>query len=324
MVTDEQLNNLKQLFESYDIENQKIGVELSKGLGLYDEYFGRFSEYLNEDKMLTIYSQGVATILPTNFHEFYQDFVYIPKYEEFPNIFSEIYSLHSLKIKKFVVNFSKFQNCEKLIRLRLSYCKVVIDENFLKLKNLEYIEFSDCEIFIKDCVKLSDLKNLKDFVIHNVKVSDNFYNFLQFDNLERLSLHNFDISNLKIINDAPNLEFLLITNCTNVENFDFSKLKNVKGLTINSTKLTNLENIKNLDLDSLTITDCNLEDSEFDFGIFKNLEVLNLRNNNLTKLPKGIAKLKELWSLNLKYTEITDILLENLLEKIQNGTFTED
>lgn len=324
MVTDEQINNLKQLFESYDIENQKLGVELSKGLGLYDTYFGRFSEYLNEDKMLSTYSQGAVTILPKNYYEFYQDYDITPTYEEFPNIFSEIYSVRSLKIKKFIVKFENLQNCENLIRLVLVACKVTIDENFLKLKNLEYIEFSDCEIFINDGVKLSDLEKLKEIEIHNAKCSDDFYDFLQFDNLERALFEKIDMNSLQLINDAPNLKCLMLIYCTNVENFDFSKLKNIKNLSISHTKLKNLENIKNLDLDSLTITDCNLEDSEFDFGIFKNLEVLNLRNNNLTKIPKGIGNLKELWSLNLQHTEIPDILLENLLEKIQNGTFTED
>jgi Leucine-rich repeat (LRR) protein len=324
MVTEEQINNLKQLFESFDIENQKLGVELSKGLGLYDEYFGKFSEYLDEDKMLAVYCQGATTILPKNFYDFYKHYDISPIYEEFPNIFSEIYSLRSLKIKRFSVKFENLQNFENLIRLRFDKCRIFIDENFLKLKKLEFIEFSDCEIFIKDCVKLSELKNLKELEIHNVKVLDGFCNFLQFDNLDRVLFENFDMDKLTLINDAPNLECFVLINCKNVENFDFNKLKNVKGLTIKNTKLTNLENIKNLDLDSLTITDCELEDSEFDFWNFKNLEVLNLRNNNLTKLPKGLGKLKNLTYLNLQYTEIEDSLLENLLENIQNGTYTEN
>ncbi len=150
---------------------------------------------------------------------------------------------------------------------------------------------------------------------------------------------------LKIKNDIPqeidtltNLEELYLEGDFTLCDLDFSHLRNLKLLSINSNnlkdfphaalKIQSLMNLKVISgtfteiklpleilspLTSLTLRNTNLSSLPLEFGQLYNLKELNLSNNFLKDLPPSFGNLKNLLRLNIDnnhFEKLSDVINE--------------
>jgi Leucine-rich repeat (LRR) protein len=232
--------------------------------------------------------------------------------------------------KYFPNHIEKLKSLKQLY-LENSHCKGT-SYNFNGLDNLELFYFkisSACDIDLSKLNKLSELSIVSsDYVFFNgiddpmdLKLPDS----LKILNLSHLTLTS---NNYKEIFSLSHLEELIIYCFGNSDKIDIKSLKNpdkLRKLVINSYDRKSSSFIKNLDflkeLENLTklelVKDGITEIPQLKY--LKKLEYLNLKENNLLKIPEAIPTLKNIEYINLDSNIIYGRLPESLnkLEKLK-------
>lgn len=187
---------------------------------------------------------------------------------------------------------------------------LVIDgnENFdfanyaLSFKNINNLEFRNCDFFKEDIIKLAEYKEYNRIafiecsfedatLINNIKTkslsftNDKITNYefvYQMNNLERLTIVD-GIVDADKINLLKNLEYLRISNSL-VNNIDKLFLNKLKYLFIDNTNITDITFIKNLsNLELLSIS----EEQELN-----NKEIINEIKNNIKIILDSIIEME--------------------------------
>jgi hypothetical protein len=192
-----------------------------------------------------------------------------------------------------------------------------------QIANLSLYSFVEAIKLSDDCVK--KLINLKELNIYGkVDISDKYIHKLS--KIEYLSIIE-NIAILMKINQLTNLTQLYLSDMDNIFDINFSKLINLKKLSLNNIKFIDINNFKNLNLrldDIGNIDDCNLEKSINLSGlsipkkINKNFELINLENLKILNVGPNLNLInKNIFNFDIFYVsfkgskiDIKDKLIE--------------
>lgn len=189
------------------------------------------------------------------------------------------------------LNYSFFTNKISCLKININIDNDKID--FSSLQRLETLDLS-CTTWINNLPdSIYTLHNLKNLILHNVKI----YN-------KKKNVKEFSLTNLEKLNISAN-------RLTKIPDY-ITKLKKVKYLDISSNKsINNFSSLFKLTtLKTLRLCYTNIKFIPKEIKNLINLEILCLSNNkNITSLPKSICNLKELKSLNISHCSIKKIPL---------------
>lgn len=223
----------------------------------------------------------------------------------------DLYELTILPKDEKIINFNEGLSKNNTIHKLTAKFYGGIPKQMLALKNLIYLDISDCPI--QEIPNLDSLQNLEVLIANNAKISN--INSVGFDKLFKLKDLNLsgnrEIDNINPILECENLEFLVL-NRTGIQTIphDIEKLKKLKKLSISSSLIEISDSIGNLnDMRYLS------------FG----------GNRKLTHIPQSITKMKKLLHLDLSSTKIeqlpegiSELPLEKILIYKTNCTVTKD
>lgn len=142
--------------------------------------------------------------------------------------------------------------------------------------------------------------NCKDLTISYDRASELLASLKEQTSITSLVLNDCAMPSLKGIENLPNLEELVINNCTNITSLsELATLTNLKTIMINGTRISDISVLANLN----------------------NLEYLNMRCNEITN-PSVLNNLEKLSTVHLEYNNITDI--EELAGLVEKGILTSE
>ena len=216
--------------------------------------------------------------------------------------------------------------------------------NYFNLNNIEILSFIDCKLTL-NCFEIfsqkisSNNKSLKQLVLYNCSINEksigktcNNYHYLSYINLEKNKINDKTMNILMEMDISKNLNGLNLSN-NKFSSKSFEKISNsinyfpnLKNLDLTNNNLK--DSIKyifkwnNPNLIFLNLTNCQIEDYEFNDNIINNL--INLTNlilnkNNLGKEAiKFCFKIKSLTSLKVSSSNLNNDSF-SLINDIKNN-----
>ncbi|KAL6590459.1 RNI-like protein [Neocallimastix sp. 'constans'] len=304
-------------------------IELTRYLNTDNDYKGEPAEelftydsinkltYTLENSYGKTYPFTTAIGKLTNLEELILDYDY---YEE--GHICNSYETSEMKEGTIPVN-SKNLKILKLYSVQLTDATI---KEIASLSNLEELTLSKCDNLEKVANlagKLNKLNKLTIYSLFNYCHSDpqtlpkNIIN--KFTNLKKLEIHGYysDENLIKEISSLTKLENLITTFNSKVNMDSFKNLANLSELELNYC-----------DSDVYDGDYGTNEDLEVTFkslSLPKNLKKLDIKNNNLTKIPSAIENLKKLEYLNIRNNKIDQEIPEylNTFENLSIIDFTE-
>jgi hypothetical protein len=165
----------------------------------------------------------------------------------------------------------------------------------------------------KEC-KLSTL------VLQNVTLM-NFAVLGMFEQLKTLNVHSLDVTELpKELTSLSQLNKLTIEKCHFLKDLSvISKMSNLSNLTLNNNaSVTSLPQLPQL-LKSITLNSQYLINNlEYNLSKVTGLLSIELKDNQITKLPDAILKLPELWFLSIEEPKLPQSEINKLAPLKQN------
>ena len=170
------------------------------------------------------------------------------------------------------------QDCLLLSELTLGNFNELADWSFLKeIKSLEKIDIK-ISPFLSD-LDLQKLKknNLTQVVIYNCpNVTD--FSFVN-EYLKDFCLYYSKVTDFSFLKNCPNLENLIINECTGIETLSSVPLQNLKRVEINLISTIDISFLKKCkNLERLTLRNCTITDFSF-INDLPNIKFVNLKNN---------------------------------------------
>jgi len=159
------------------------------------------------------------------------------------------------------------------------------------------------ELDFYDGLDHGDLRKLRDHHVINILSHDDSVTAEGVRHIDLTDCENItDELLVYIANHCPNLEALYIASCNNVTDTGIISIaKNCNELKV--FYYSHCKNATNVALEAIVshctliqtlhADDCNLSTLPENIGSLRNLQVLNLSNNNLTRLPPSIIKLTD-------------------------------
>ena len=235
--------------------------------------------------------------------------------------FSDVDQLTSLDLS--YLRIESLKGIEKLTNLEslnLSNNVLVSIEELSYLKKLRILDIQNN--IIRDLIPISDLENLEILLIRNNDIeditvlSDKYEGYLKTDFLVEVEFEDINLEN------AVKKQLNKIDETLNVNDINRLRILDLRGENVSSLKgLENAINIERLYIDSfvdkleiikglknikqLTISNCEIDDLDFIKNFYK-LEVLDLRNNKITDI-KILSDFTNIKSLHLENNKIKDI-----------------
>lgn len=188
--------------------------------------------------------------------------------------------------------------------------------SFPKLKRLVLAGGAEGRWGLKDLTNLTGLTSLEELDISNTSVED-LSALKEMSNLRYLLCYRTFIRNLDPISNLSNLEVLQAYNTKITGLPELWIASNLQQLVINHTEVSSLQPLKGLKkLTRLDVKGTKIDDRSVDIlAEFKNLQILDLKETNITRLPK--LEMPNLLLLDLRKTKITDV--RPLLPLLEHG-----
>ena len=141
--------------------------------------------------------------------------------------------------------------------------------------------------------------------VKRFRLENNFIvsKFPSIENLQRLELSNITLHNFDLVNHKDSLVELVITNCSLKDVNFVTKMEKLKILDLSHNYLTTVAGLKKfMNLKILILTDNQITSAEISY--MKNLNVIRIDSNALTKFTVSIIELKELYLVDNKLKEL--------------------
>lgn len=315
------LHNLKQLLDSKDKANRKIGVSILVSHGVIPSSVGNCIETKNIHNKLTFdvtkdgKFQITLFLVSIEGHETaHSDMSAIDHIYQIKNLINFKFSTFELKVPSSFVQLNKL----KILDLEGA---IIMSANSNKIKE-DYL--FDIVTAIPQLESLRLYRNTLDFIPSSIK---------HLKELKQLDFSGNNINTLpESIKELEKLESLNLSYCKfkNVPEI-IGQLKKLRKLRLGKNTLELLPeallNLKNLE--ELSIYTCNLENFPTIIPQLKTLKKLTIGNNHINTLPENFLQLKELEELNItkcSFEEIPEIIydlpkLKTL--KISSGRFSQ-
>ncbi len=255
------------------------------------------------------------------------------KIEDFSAI-SELKALKTLSISgNPIKNIDFLDNMDSIVSLSISNYNITDKDikNIKKQSNLNQISLVNCNI--EDASFIQDLKNLKvldlsnNVNIKNINYSSDVVNinlsgcgltnidFLKSDTeLYGLNLSNNNLVSVKPLEDFKKIMSLNLSNNKNLELYnDF--LVNVESLDLSDCNIDSIDFLAGGNYRTLILNNNNIENIANDLGMEK-LAFINLANNPLANID-GLKRLPALMNINAENCNIKDASIFKGFEKLR-------
>ena len=279
--------NIEDVIKRYKFEDLNLYESIKDILGR--------TAYDYDDETLTIYAIKLAIENVGTLHLENSNISNLKGLECFKNV-RQLY-LNNNNIE----NIDILNNFNNLVKFDLSNNNIENIEALNIESDYEYIK-----VWLNNNIK--DISPLENYYMIDVSGNPIQSGIDKLKNVQELDIGNCTLSNEQLlqISNLPLLYYLGLQN-DNIQ--DVSFLKNHDTLqTLDLSKNKELSNLNQLNnISTLNLSDCELNDDRIDeFNLLEKLISLNLSKNNIT----NTEKLKNLWrvsSLDLSYTNITDV-----------------